>query len=210
MLSKHFLSFICVVLFATTTAFSQVDSTATAAPELSLTKSTISNQFEYLIQKSSNWRDEKGQNYEVVKKQWVDQLKEHTLDTLKVIKDKHTATLVTISKQEKEIKNLQAKLNNTQTDLDSVNSKKDEISLFGMGLSKGAYNTILFSVIAVLIGLLAFFIYQFKNSNILTKKAKHQLTEVEAEFDEHRRNALDREQKVRRQLQDLINKNKGK
>jgi hypothetical protein len=127
-----------------------------------------------------------------------------------VITDKHISTLETISKQEKDIKVLQDKLNNTQADLDTVNSKKDEISLFGMGLSKGTYNTILFSTIAILLGLLAFFIYQFKNSNVLTKEAKHQLTEVESEFDEHRRNALDREQKVRRQLQDLINKNKGK
>mgnify|MGYP000645695794 CR=1 FL=1 len=209
MLSKHLLSLICIVFCTTTSIFSQVNSTVTT-PKLSLTKSTISNQFDYITKKSSNWRDDKKQNYEVVKAQWIDQLKSNTLDTLKVITDKHSASLTTISKQEQEIKTLQVKLNNTQTDLDIVTSKKDEISLFGMSLSKTSYNTILFFVIIILIGLLAFFVYQFKNSNVLTKEAKYQLTEVENEFNEHRRNALEREQKVRRELQDLINKNRGK
>lgn len=209
MLSKHLLSLICIVFCTTTSLFSQVNSTVTT-PKLSLTKSTISNQFDYITKKSSNWRDDKKQNYEVVKAQWIDQLKSNTLDTLKVITDKHSASLTTISKQEQEIKTLQVKLNNTQTDLDIVTSKKDEISLFGMSLSKTSYNTILFFVIIILIGLLAFFVYQFKNSNVLTKEAKYQLTEVENELNEHRRNALEREQKVRRELQDLINKNRGK
>lgn len=209
MLLKQVLTLTLFTFFTVTFSFAQADSTATSQ-ELSLDKSPIAGQFEFVIKKSTNWRDAKGQSYEVVRNQWLDQLKAHTLDSLKVITDKYTATLKTIASQDKNIKALNAKLNATQTDLDTVNSKKDEISLFGMGLSKGTYNTILFSIIAVLIGLLAFFIYQFKNSNVLTKEAKHQLTEVEAEFDEHRRNALEREQKVRRQLQDEINKHKGK
>jgi len=209
MLLKQVLTLTLFTFFTVTFSFAQADSTATSQ-ELSLDKSPIAGQFEFVIKKSTNWRDAKGQSYEVVRNQWLDQLKSHTLDSLKVITDKHTATLKTITSQDKNIKALNAKLNATQTDLDTVNSKKDEISLFGIGLSKGTYNTILFSIIAVLIGLLAFFIYQFKNSNVLTKEAKHQLTEVEAEFDEHRRNALEREQKVRRQLQDEINKHKGK
>ena len=39
--------------------------------------------------------------------------------------------------------------------------------------------------------------------------AKRALDETEQEFEEHRRVALEREQKVRRQLQDELNKQKG-
>ncbi|WP_375239311.1 tRNA (guanine-N1)-methyltransferase [Aurantibacter sp.] len=209
MLFKQSLSVFLFLIFTSTITFAQVDSTKTT-PELSLTKSTIVNQFEYIIKKSTNWRDEKGQNYEVVKKQWIAQLRSNTLDTLKVITDKHSETLVTISEQDKNIKTLQSKLNNIQSDLDASNSKKDEISIFGSTLTKTTYNTILFSIIAVLGVLLGFFFYQFKNSNTIAKEAKHQLSEVENDFDEHRRKALEREQKVRRQLQDVINKHRGK
>lgn len=209
MLFKQYLSVIVITIFAITTSFSQIDTTATT-PELSLSESTISDQFEYVIQKSTNWKDDKGRVFEVVRKQWLDQLKAHTLDSLQLITKKYNSTLTTIATQEKNIKALQDKLNNTQINLDTITSKKDEISLFGMNLSKAGYNSLLFSVIALLLGLLGFFVFKFKNSNVLTKAAQKQLTDVETEFDEHRRNALEREQKVRRKLQDEINKNKGK
>ena len=83
------------------------------------------------------------------------------------------------------------------------------MALLGMQTSKTNYNVIMWSIIAALTAFLLFFIYKFKNSNSLTKEAKHKLEEVETEFEEHRRTALEREQKVRRQLQDELNKNKA-
>jgi len=63
--------------------------------------------------------------------------------------------------------------------------------------------------VAALLVFLIVFIYKFKNSNAITKAARKSLEETELEFEEHRRVALEREQKVRRQLQDEINKHKG-
>ena len=60
-----------------------------------------------------------------------------------------------------------------------------------------------------LLALLLFFIFKFKNSNAITKAAKNAQANLEMEFKEHRRVAIEREQKVKRQLQDLINKNSG-
>jgi hypothetical protein len=77
-------------------------------------------------------------------------------------------------------------------------------------MGKTNYNILMWSIIAALLSLLLFFIYKFKNSNALTREAKLKLDEVETEFEEHRRTALEREQKVRRQLQDELNKNKAK
>lgn len=67
----------------------------------------------------------------------------------------------------------------------------------------------MWSIIGGLFVLLLFFIYKFKNSNAVTKQAKKSLEETEEEFEEHRKIALEREQKVRRQLQDEINKQKN-
>ena len=67
----------------------------------------------------------------------------------------------------------------------------------------------MWSIIAALIALLAIFIFRFKNSNIVTKATKNALAELENEFKEHRRIALEREQKVRRELQDELNKREG-
>ena len=83
------------------------------------------------------------------------------------------------------------------------------MSLAGMQLSKTSYNIVMWSIIAGLFVLLLIFIFKFKNSNSVTRTAKNSLADLEQEFEEHRRVALEREQKVRRQLQDEINKQKG-
>jgi LPXTG-motif cell wall-anchored protein len=75
-----------------------------------------------------------------------------------------------------------------------------------MQMSKTGYNSLMWAIIAGLLGLLLFFIFKFKHSNVITKETKNSFSELENEFKEHRRVALEREQKVKRELQDLINK----
>jgi hypothetical protein len=55
---------------------------------------------------------------------------------------------------------------------------------------------------------LAFFIYKFRSSNTLTQQAKSALADLEEEYEQHRRRALEREQKISRELHDERNKNK--
>ncbi|GAL80099.1 hypothetical protein JCM19274_3669 [Algibacter lectus] len=80
--------------------------------------------------------------------------------------------------------------------------------MFGLQMSKSSYNVLMWSIIGGLLAFLLFFIYKFNNSNAITRAAKKSLAETEEEFEEHRKTALEREQKVRRQLQDEINKQK--
>jgi len=75
-------------------------------------------------------------------------------------------------------------------------------------MTKSAYNSLLWSLIIGLILLLVLFIFKFKNSNTITKQANLLLVETEEEFDTFRARSLEREQKVRRELQDEINKHK--
>ena len=82
------------------------------------------------------------------------------------------------------------------------------MSLFSLQMIKISYNMLIWYIIGALLDLLIFFVYKFNNSNVVTKEAKLALAEMEEEFEEHRKVALEREQKVRRQLQDEINKQK--
>lgn len=176
---------------------------------LSLNSGTIDKQFEFVIRKSGDFRGTNGQAYEAVKQAWLYALKAHTLDSLKTIKKNLSNTKAVVENQAKEISELKSKLSNTQSNLDKTNIEKDSMSLFGMQLGKTGYNMLMWTIIASLLGLLIFFILKFKNSNSITKQAKKSLAEIEDEFEEHRRISLEREQKVRRQLQDEINKQKG-
>ena len=176
--------------------------------QLSLDSGSIDNQFEYVIQKSNRYRDERGRVYKVVRRDWLYSLKGHTIDSIKAIQTQLDQTKNTVSTQQKEIDELKTNLNTTQSTLKDTNKEKDSMALFGLQMSKLGYNALMWSIVAALLALLLIFIFKFKNSNSVTKAAKRSLEETELEFEDHRKIALEREQKVRRQLQDEINKQK--
>jgi tetrahydromethanopterin S-methyltransferase subunit B len=200
-----FLTKVAVILLVTFSFQTIEAQTAKQAEEkLSLNSGTIDNQFEFVIRRSNSWQD-----YKTVKKTWLYALKAHTLDSLKAVHKDLADTKTVVSKQEEEIASLKSSLSNTESSLNATNEEKDNITLFGAQMSKASYKILMWSIIAGLFAFLLFFIYKFKGSNSATRDAKHKLGEVESEFEEHRRNALEREQKVRRQLQDELNKQKS-
>ncbi|WP_147677539.1 tRNA (guanine-N1)-methyltransferase [Algibacter pacificus] len=194
------LFFLACTFLLTLSSFSQTNSTE-ETDKLSLNSGSIDNQFEFVIRRSNSWQD-----YKTVKKTWLYTLKAHTLDTLKAVHKELADTQIVVKNQEKEIADLKLNLTNTQTDLDQTNIEKNNMALFGLQMSKSNYNVLMWSIIGGLLVLLLFFIYKFNNSNAITKEARKNLADTEEEFEEHRKTALEREQKVRRQLQDEINK----
>ena len=167
----------------------------TSTQNLSLNEGTIDEQFEYVIRRSNSWQD-----FKVIKKNWMYALKAHTIDSLAALQGQLESTQKVVQSQEDEISGLKANLASTESTLQSTNLEKDSMALFGMQMSKTGYNTLLWSIIGGLFTLLLVFIFKFRNSNSITRAAKRSLSEIEQEFEEHRRVALEREQKVRRQL----------
>lgn len=201
-----FLFVLVCTCFISITSFSQSNEDQEEA--LSLNSGTIDNQFEYILRKSGNFKGTNGQAYEAVKLSMFLTLRAHTIDSLKTVHKNLTETQAVVKAQSDEISELKANLADTKENLDKTNTEKDSMALFGMQMSKTGYNALMWTIIAGLLGLLLLFIYKFKNSNAITHDAKKALAEIEEEFDEHRRTALEREQKVRRQLQDELNKQK--
>lgn len=175
----------------------------------SINEGSIIDQFEFVIKKSSNWTDEKGQSYEVIKRNMMLTLKAHTIDSLNAMQARLDSTKKIVGAQQKEINTLKTDLAKTEDSLASTNLEKDSLVFLGIQMSKSNYGLLMWSIIAVLLVFLLLFIYKFKNSNVVTKATKIALVEMEEEFTLHRRNALEREQKVKRQLQDMINKYEG-
>lgn len=204
---KYIITLVTIFLVSTSN-FAQVN-TNNNHDELSLNSGTIDSQFEFIFVKSGDFKGTNGQAYEAVKQAWLYTLKAHTLDSLKTVHKNLNDTRAVVELQAKEIKDLKLNLSNTQSKLDKTNNEKNNMALFGLQMSKTSYNMLMWSIIGSLLTLLIFFIYKFKNSNLTTKNAKYALAEIEEEFEEHRKTALVREQKVRRQLQDEINKQKG-
>lgn len=164
---------------------------------------SVNNQFDYLIEKSNRYQD-----FKVVKINWLLQLKSNVADSLTASKKEIINNYGLLNSQTSTIDSLKIALNKSNETIDTLNSEKQSVSLFGIQFNKGVFKGIMYSIIALLALLLAFFITKFKQSNSITKQTKSLLKDVEEEFENHRKVALEREQKVMRKLQDEINKQK--
>ncbi len=181
--------------------------TLNAQEEPTVDDMTIKGQFETLVRKSTNYR-QGGKRYEVVRLLELEAFQKNVLDTISAANNNISELQATIAKNETTLSSLNTKLDETSKKLGEVTSEKDSMSFFGLMVSKGSYKLIVWSIIFGLLVLFVLFVYKFKNSNALTQLAKANLADVEMEFEEHRRRALEREQKISRKLQDEINKNK--
>jgi hypothetical protein len=175
--------------------------------KLSLDDGPISSQFDYVAKKSGNYHAQ-GIRYEVVKESYLFKLRKNVLDSIGAANKKEAELNATITDHEATITSLNQKLQETTNNLTAVTEEKDSMSFLGILVSKVTYNLILWTIITGLLLLLLLFVYKFRKSNILTQEAKTNLSELEVEYEEHRRNALEREQKISRRLQDEINKYK--
>lgn len=191
----------------TTFVFSLLLSVVVSAQEqddnLSLNDGSIDKQFEYIMTEANNYR-----NYKVIKTEWLNTLKKNTLDSIARLEKELASSQSLTLNQKSEIDGLQKELANTNEQLSNVTEEKDSISFFGALIDKPVYKSIMWGIVAALTLVLMLFIYKFKNANSVTQEAKQSLAELELEYEEHRRKALEREQKARRQLQDEINKQK--
>ncbi len=170
---------------------------------------TLVGQFKELERKSGNYRAN-GIRYEVIKLGDLYQIKGNIFDSINSANATIKNLSSTITSNKAEIEDLNAKLQETTNNLKNVTEEKDSISFFGALISKGTYKFILWSMIFGLLLFLLFFIYKFRNSNFLTHQAKTALADLEKEYEQHRRRSLEREQKISRQLQDELNKQKNK
>ena len=84
--------------------------------------------------------------------------------------------------------------------------EKNTIFFVGLKLKKNTFKIIIWGIFLTLIILICYLSYKLKDGVKITSQAKKELTRVEEEFNSHKKKSLVRDQKLRRQLQDEINK----
>lgn len=165
---------------------------------------SIQEQFQTTIDKASNYQD-----YKVVKKAQLNELKNNTVKHINTLKDSITSLSNKIEKLNNNIDKLHQQAAQSQENIDNLNSKKDEISFIGIPFSKTTYNILLWSIIGILLLLLGSFIFKYRNANEVTKGAKSNLQLIEDELEAYKRRSLEKEQSLSRQLMDERKKNSG-
>ncbi|WP_224482579.1 tRNA (guanine-N1)-methyltransferase [Robertkochia aurantiaca] len=196
---KNLFTVLTMLLLASGSLFAQSE----ADDENTLQTGDIDDQFEFVINKSNRYK-----NYKVIKTESLNLLRRNVLDTVARLEKELASEAAITAKQDAEIDGLKRDLASSNDQLAQVTNEKDSISFFGALINKPTYKAIMWGLIALLTLVLLLFIYKFKNANTITREARQNLAELESEYEEHRRKALEREQKARRALQDEINKQK--
>ncbi len=187
-----------IIIFINTVAFAQTDQN-----KKSLKDGTIDEQFEYILKKSTNY-----QEYKVIKKTSIYTLKANMNDSLKKERNELIKYKDSLKKKEQEFGALQNDLTSMSEELKVVTDSKDTIKLLGIPLKRDVYKLILWSLIGILLFALLYFIYIYKNSNLVTQKALSDYNELDEEFNSSKTRALEREQILNRKLQDELNRQK--
>jgi len=200
---------LCLILAVLSAQAQQSTAAQAQTEELSLDSGTIDSQFEFVFRRSGNYRAE-GRRYEVVRNIHLDKLRQNVLDSLAAAAEKQHELEGTIEGNETTITSLNEELSTTKTQLQNITDEKDSISLFGQNIAKTTYNFIMWTAVLALLLLLVLFVIKFRQSNYLTQEAKRNLADLETEYENHRRRALEREQRISRELQDEINKYRNK
>jgi len=165
---------------------------------------SITGEFDRLYRVSTNYK-----GYKVINKEKFLDLKQQVLDSSKAFQNLLIEKNNLLKASKLNNKKNQDLLTRTKLTLETALKRENSISLFGIQLSKFIYNLLLWALILLLLVLLIYLSFKFQKNNFITKRAAQNLKDVEHEFEQHRKNALKREQKLRRTLQDEMNKQRN-
>lgn len=164
---------------------------------------TIENQFNTLLSQSNNW-----QHYKVVEKNKLLHIQQNVKDSIGRLQTTIGQNNQVLMEQKTTIDSLSAQLKGVQKDLTQAIEQENNLDFIGISTHKTTFKVIVWSIILVLLLIVGLLFTQYKRSFTTTKNARTKQLEAEHELEEYKKLALEREQKIRRQLQDEINKNK--
>lgn len=187
-----------IFLFTITLSFAQESTESDGQASMN---GTLDKQFDYVVQKSNNF-----QEYKVVKKDFLTILKRNSLDSVNRFKTELADLKNQFASHSSTVQQLNDTLKTTQTELEKLKVAQDNILFLGAPVSKTNYNMIMWGIVSVLLLVLAVFLFQLKSAKSTAGDAKNNLEKLEEDFEDYKRKALEKEQKLGRQLQDEINK----
>ncbi len=171
-----------------------------AQPELE--SGTIESQFDYIIEKSSAFKE-----FQLIRKSSILKVKDNALDSLRGLRKEVISSQKAVPPLQANISALENELQTLKNEVALTAEEKDSISLFGKNIDKASYSTIVWSIIGVLILLLILIAVKLKGSSSTTNRTQKEFEKIENEFDDFRKKSMKKEQEIMRKLQDEINKN---
>jgi len=181
---KHALFFLALSPAAITA------SAQTTLPEV-FTEGSVKEQMNYVQEKTRIYED-----FRAIREDMFQKLKRNATDSINAARKEIGKLIAERQDRDVLIDSLNSAIDNVKSDLNIMTRTKNSIALFGMEVNKKVYNSILWTIIAVLTGLLAIGFLAYKRNHILTVNSKKEYEELKKEFEAYRKASREAREKM--------------
>ena len=162
---------------------------------------TIRSTFDDMLNASNRYQD-----FKVVKRVKLDAFMREVQDSLDVLQKKFNDEAKTTASLESQINQLNATIQERESNIQALEGQRDGISSMGMSFNKKTFSTAMWVAVLALLGLLVVVFLRNKSISMSHKAIKANLRDLEDELTATKKKALEREQELKREIQDYVNK----
>lgn len=192
------------ILLISAITFAVIDAIGQTTMPKELTTGTLEEQIKYLEDKTRIY-----ENYRAIREDMFQKINRNIVDSIRAEKDRVTELRTLTSDLNNETDSLNVLLDKTRIDLEEATTTKNSLTVLGIELNKGVYNTIMWTVIGGLAILLALGFLVFKRNLVVLRRTEKDLKELKDEFAAYRQTTRLAREKAEMDHFNAIKKLKG-
>lgn len=156
-----------------------------------LDSATLDAQLDYIYENTRVYND-----YRAIRDDIFLKLRRNVKDTLNGAKLNVEELNSRLTDRDFQIETLNTDLARTKNEKDEAVRNRDSLSFFGIQMSKGVYNTILWFTILGLAALTVIMFILFRRSHLVTKEVQGELKSTLEEFEQYRKGSREKYEKL--------------
>jgi len=162
---------------------------------------TLDEQFNTLKEDAGNYKQ-----FKVVDEAALNNFWKTTMDSVRSLKNEKATLISEGTQKESTISQLETTIETKDNQIEELETQTSSISVFGAVMEKTTFIFISFFTIGALVVVLLLLLYQYKDNNRVAKEKVKAYDKLNNDFEEYKRNALEKQMKLRRDLQTERNK----
>lgn len=163
--------------------------------------SDLNEQFEELKSSSNSVKSGSGREYKVINLQDLNRLWNDVQDLMAVSREELQTTQSKVEALNQEVSKLSDRVEEQQAIVQESEHAATHITVLGLDIQKDKFEAAFWITTAILLALLAVAIYQYKRSREVTRRTQMNFMELQEEMEELRKTSLEKERRLRRELQ---------
>ena len=162
---------------------------------------TIRSAFDNMINESNNYQD-----FKVVKRRKLDSFIQEVSDSLKLADERLAVESKAKNTALEEVLKLQSELEKSRSEVAQAQENRDTITSAGMQMGKESFSALMWGLVIGLAAALLFVLFRNRSASSDTKDLRHRLGDIEEQLAQTKKKSLEREQELKREVQDYVNR----